>query len=200
MKKLDNFNIIFAGVGGQGVLTLAGIVARAAFIEGYNVKAAELHGLSMRFGALETHLRFGSNIFSPLVKKGDADLVVSLEPVEAVRASRYSNKITSYVFDRKEFIPNIIHLENKVYPSLNKVIQTLKKASPQGKIIDVAASDIARKHYGSVVAANIVLMGKSIAEGVLPLKKESILKGMAQVFPKKFLSANKKILEIGFSL
>ncbi len=57
--KLDKFDIIFAGVGGQGVLTIAGVVARAALIDGYNVKAAELHGLAMRFGAIETHMRVG---------------------------------------------------------------------------------------------------------------------------------------------
>lgn len=197
---LDKFDIIFAGVGGQGVLTVAGIVARAALIQGYNVKAAELHGLSMRFGAVETHLRFGQKIHSPLVKKGEADLVISLEPVEAVRVSHYAKENTNYVFDTKEQIPLAVYLEKQVYPSLDKIISMLKKVSPEGKIIAVEASDIARKNFGSVVAANIVLLGKVLAQGLLPLKKESVLKGMEQVLPDKILDANKKIFELGFSL
>lgn len=197
---LDKFDIIFAGVGGQGVLTVAGIVARAALIQGYNVKAAELHGLSMRFGAVETHLRFGQKIHSPLVKKGEADLVISLEPVEAVRVSHYAKENTNYVFDTKEQIPLAVYLEKQVYPSLDKIICMLKKVSPKGKIIAVEASDIARKNFGSVVAANIVLLGKVLAQGLLPLKKESVLKGMEQVLPDKILDANKKIFELGFSL
>jgi len=198
--KLDKFDVILAGVGGQGVLTIAGIVARAALIEGYNVKAAELHGLAMRFGALETHIRFGKNIHSPLIKKGEADLVIALEPVETVRASHYSNQNTSYVFDRKEFIPNIVHLEKKKYPTLKEVIATLKRFSPKGKVFDIPASDLAREHYGNVVAANVILLGKAVGAGVLPLKKDSVLKAMAEVLPDKLLKANKKIFEIGFSL
>lgn len=198
--NLDKFDIIFAGVGGQGVLTVAGIVARAALIEGYNVKAAELHGLSMRFGAVETHLRFGHKIHSPLVKKGEADLVISLEPLEAVRVAHYAKQSTSYVFDVKGQIPVGAYLEKQVYPSLDKIIDMLKKVSPKGKIFAVEASDVARKNFGSVVAANIVLLGKALAQGLLPLKKESVLKAMEQVLPDKLLDANKKIFELGFSL
>lgn len=198
--KLDKFDMIFAGVGGQGVLTVAGIIARAAVIEGYNVKGAELHGLSMRFGAVETHLRFGKEIYSPLVKKGDADLIISLEPIEAVRVSRYAKNDTNYVFDIKEQTPISVYLEKKSYPKLSEIISTLKKFSPKGKVIDIKASDIARKEYGSVVAANVVLIGKAVAEGLLPLKKDSIFKAMSQVLPAKLLEANKKIFEIGFSL
>ena len=198
--KLDKFDMIFAGVGGQGVLTVAGIVARAALIEGYNVKAAELHGLSMRFGAVETHLRFGHEIHSPLIKRGEADLVISLEPIEAVRVSRYSKDNTNYVFDTKEQVPISVYLENKKYPDIKTIISALKKTSPKGKVFDVNASDIARKNYGSVVAANIVLIGRAIAEGLLPLKKDSIIKAMSQVLPAKLLDANKQILELGVSL
>ncbi|MBL7100365.1 MAG: indolepyruvate oxidoreductase subunit beta [Nanoarchaeota archaeon] len=198
--KLDKFDMIFAGVGGQGVLTVAGIVARAALIQGYNVKGAELHGLSMRFGAVETHLRFGNDVHSPLVKKGEADLIISLEPIETVRVSRYAKDDTNYVFDRKEQMPISVYLENKPYPSMKDVVSALKKNSPKGKIFDLSASDVARKEYGSVVAANVILLGKAIKEGLIPLKKDSVLKAMAQVLPAKVLEANKKILDLGFSL
>jgi len=198
--SLEKFDIIFAGVGGQGVLTIAGIVARAALLEGYDVKAAELHGLAMRFGAVETHLRFGTKIFSPLVKTGEADLVISLEPVEAVRASVYANKKTSYVFDTKDQAPIGSHLEKKPYPSMDEIVSTLKKFSPQGKVVKMDASDIAKKNYGSVVAANTLILGKALAEGLLPLKKESIIHAMSHVMNEKVFEENKKILELSFSI
>lgn len=200
MKKLDKFDIVFAGVGGQGILTVAGIVARAALIEGYNVKAAELHGLSMRFGAVETHLRFGQKIQSPLVKKGSADLVISLEPVEAVRVSHYSKENTSYVLDTKKQVPWSVYSEKKDYPSLDTIVSMLKKISPKGKVVVVDASEIARKNYGSIVVSNVLLLGKAVAEGLIPLKKDSILKAMAQVLPDNLLEMNKKVFEQSFSL
>ncbi len=199
MKRLDKFDIIFAGVGGQGVLTVAGIVARAALIEGYNIKGAELHGLAMRFGAVETHLRFGEKIYSPLVKKGDADLVISLEPLEAVRVCHYSKENTNYVFDTKKQIPIGVYLEKSEYPSMSEIISLLKKVSPKGKIISIEASELARKNYGEIVVANIILLGRAVAEGLLPLKRESIFKGMEQVLPEKVLETNKKLFELGFS-
>ena len=80
------FNIILSGVGGQGIITLLQILAEAAFVEKYDVKTSELHGLSQRGGSVVAHLRFGEKIFSPLIKATEADLILSLEISEAVRA------------------------------------------------------------------------------------------------------------------
>lgn len=73
-----NFNIIIAGIGGQGVITLTRILANAALLDGYDVKTSELHGLSQRGGSVETHIRFGKKIYSPLIMPGQADLVIDL--------------------------------------------------------------------------------------------------------------------------
>ena len=73
----NNFNIIISGIGGQGIITLTRILAEAALLQGLDVKTSELHGLSQRGGSVETHIRFGRNIFSPLVRQGSADLIIS---------------------------------------------------------------------------------------------------------------------------
>jgi len=73
------FNIIISGVGGQGVITLLSLIDEASFIEGYDVKSSELHGLSQRGGSVEAHIRFGKKVYSPLISLGSADLVISLE-------------------------------------------------------------------------------------------------------------------------
>ena len=80
---MDNFNIIVNGVGGQGVITLLSLIAEAAFVEGYDIKSSELHGLSQRGGSVETHIRFGKKVNSPLIPNGKADLILSLETLEA---------------------------------------------------------------------------------------------------------------------
>lgn len=85
-KDIKNFNIILVGVGGQGIITLTRILAQAALIERYDVKTSELHGLSQRGGSVEAHVRFGAKIYSPLVKRAGADLIISLEIQETLRA------------------------------------------------------------------------------------------------------------------
>ena len=77
MKK--DFNIIISGVGGQGIITLTRILTEAALIEKYDIKSSELHGRSQRGGSVESHIRFGRKIYSPLVKRGGSDLIISLE-------------------------------------------------------------------------------------------------------------------------
>ncbi|MBU2635317.1 2-oxoacid:acceptor oxidoreductase family protein, partial [Patescibacteria group bacterium] len=84
--KNRTFNIVISGTGGQGLITLLQIIAEAALVEGLDVKTSELHGLSQRGGAVETHIRFGKKIYSPLVSLGSADLILSLETLESLRA------------------------------------------------------------------------------------------------------------------
>ena len=85
-------NILVVGYGGQGVITLAHVIGRAAFKEGFDVKQAELHGLSQRMGSLQCHVRIGKKVFSPMSRKGDVDVVIALELTEALRAEPYVNK------------------------------------------------------------------------------------------------------------
>ena len=106
---MKTFNIIIAGVGGQGLITLNNIIAKAALNGGYDVKTSELHGLSQRAGSVETHLRFGKKVYSPLVVAGKADLVLGLEITEGMRAVRFSNPKTIFVVNDNyiSFLENI---------------------------------------------------------------------------------------------
>ena len=90
--KINEFNIVVTGTGGQGLITLLKIISEAALSEGYDLAASELHGLSQRGGSVEVHFRFGEEIYSPLVKQGGANLIISLEALEALRACYYSSK------------------------------------------------------------------------------------------------------------
>lgn len=199
MKKLEKFDIVVAGIGGQGILTVAGVIARAALAEGYDIKASELHGLSMRFGALEAHLRIGKKVYSPLVKKGCADLIIALEPIEALRVTYYSGKNTSYLFDTRPAVPNAAYLEKVNYPKISDILGAMKKISPGGRALAVDASDTAQAAIGTPVAANVFLVGRAAAENLLPVKKESLLNALPQIFSPALLESNKKVFELGFA-
>jgi indolepyruvate ferredoxin oxidoreductase beta subunit len=89
MNNAHNYNILFCGVGGQGVLTAAEICGVAAMLAGHHVKKSEVHGMAQRGGSVESHLRFGKDIFSPLIMPGQADFIVSFFPAEGVRLKDY---------------------------------------------------------------------------------------------------------------
>ena len=89
MLKSTNINILFCGTGGQGVLTAAEVCGIAALLEGYHVKKSEVHGMAQRGGSVESHLRFGKQVFSPLIPQGKADYLVCFEQAEGERLKNF---------------------------------------------------------------------------------------------------------------
>ncbi len=85
MKADRVFNVLFCGVGGQGVLTASEVLGVAAMTDGFRVRKSEVHGMSQRGGSVESHLRFGAEVYSPLIPRGEADVLVGLDPGEAER-------------------------------------------------------------------------------------------------------------------
>lgn len=195
-KLLDEYNIVVVGVGGQGLLTLAGAIARAALEHGYEVRAAELHGLSQRFGSIETSLRFGKNIYSPIVRQASADLVIALEPAEAIKACYYASQKTAFLLDTKPIVPNIMYQEGIEYPSIDEIKSRINIFSK--KIITVNASEDTKALTGSTIQANIYLLGRAASEGLIPLKKEWLIKGIEEVVPPAAVEVNKKVFEAGW--
>lgn len=187
MKK-KNFNIIIAGYGGQGILTLADIIARAAFVEGYDVKQAELHGLAQRGGSLQIHVRFGNKVFSSLVSKGQADLIIALEVLEALRACYFSNKNTRFLINKKIF---------RIEEDLNKVLEKVKR---HGKVNLIEADKIVQEMTGEITYVNTFILGYLIAKKLLPLKKETVWKTLKEKIRHVFLEDNKKVFDRVFEI
>src|SRR4030043_1968187 len=99
-KKIDQFNMVITGVGGQGLLTLLQIISEAAVSEDHDIRTSELHGLSQRGGSVEVHIRFGKKIYSPMVAQGKADLILSLESQESLRGAYFANAKTKFLIDK----------------------------------------------------------------------------------------------------
>jgi indolepyruvate ferredoxin oxidoreductase beta subunit len=185
--------MIIVGFGGQGTLTLANMVEKCALREGHAVRGCELHGLAQRGGVSQCHIRFGEDIRSPLVREGNADLIIALESLEALRACYYASKgKTTILTDTYRFLPISVYLGAARYPSLGEITKNLKDF---GRVGVVEAAKISEKMTGDIVSANIFMAGYAIANRLLPIKKESMIAEMKARFSPDLFELNKKVFE-----
>lgn len=167
-------NIILSGVGGQGILTIAAVLDTAALNENLFIKQSEVHGMSQRGGAVQSHVRISDKeIFSDLIPEGKADLILSVEPMELLRYLPFLNENGWLVTDSEPFI------NTANYPAKNDLFDQIKK-HPNNIIIN--ATEIA-KSIGNSKAANMVLLGA--ASATLPLSEESLLAAITELFQHK---------------
>lgn len=182
MTTNKTFNLIVSGYGGQGVLMIAEIIANAAMKQGYDVKEAELHGLAQRGGSLECHVRFGRKIYSPLVMRGSADLIISLEALEALRSCYWADKDTSILVNKKTF---------NIPFKPEQLVSRIKKITKKISVVDADAA--VEKLTGDIINVNIFMLGLAVKKKLLPLKKENVWKAIAEKVRPQFLEENKKV-------
>lgn len=185
-------DIILSGVGGQGILSIAAIIADAARKQGLNIKQAEVHGMSQRGGDVQSNLRISSNpIFSDLIEKGHADVIISMEPMEALRYAGNLSKEGWIISSSAPFIniPN--------YPDVDKVLEELRRRR-NVILLDIEAlakdNDVPR-------SSNVILLGAAAAS--LGIDREVLKSSLAEFFSAKgeaVVTANMKAFEIGKKL
>lgn len=195
------FDVLLIGVGGEGVLTSQVVIARAANLEDYFVRGAQLHGLAQRGGSIPTMVRFGSKeeISSPCIMQANADLVLAFEPLEAVRAVYYARKAkTVFVIDDYPYPPIYSYVLKKPYPEKEEIVQRIK---PFAKEIHLfSASQIAKEEFGNPIFGNTILLGAAYWLGLLPLKEKNLKKAIEVTAPReteKNLAAFERGLAIG---
>ena len=185
-------DIILAGVGGQGILSIATVIGSAALEQGLHLKQAEVHGMSQRGGDVQSNLRLSSDpIYSDLIPRGAADLIVSLEPLEALR-------YIPYLAPEGWIITNTVPFENiPDYPPMDQVMGALNKL-PRVIAIDV---DAIAKEVGSPRSANMVLLGAT-ASVLGILDPDKLRDGIRRIFGRKgeeIVDANIKAFDAGFA-
>ncbi len=182
-------DIILAGVGGQGILSIAYVIDNAALADGLAFKQAEVHGMAQRGGAVQSHLRLSDGtIWSDLIPKGGADMILSVEPLEAVRYFDFLRP-DGIVITSSTPYRNISD-----YPDLEQVLDAVRKA-PRSIVVD---SEKLAKEAGTVKAQNVVLLGA--ASSFLILKETSLLGTIEALFRGRgptVLEANLKAFELG---
>lgn len=169
--KLD---IILAGVGGQGILSIATIIGYAALKSGYYLKQAEVHGMSQRGGDVQSHLRISDKpIYSDLIPQGKADMILSVEPMESLRYLPYLSPKGWLVSNTKSFV-NITN-----YPEMALVLDEINKLPNHIAIeADKIAADL-----GTARSMNIVMLGA--ASEFMEISTDDLLEGIRNVFAKK---------------
>ena len=174
-------NIILSGVGGQGILTIAAILDTAALSENLFIKQSEVHGMSQRGGAVQSHVRISdTEIFSDLIPEGKADLILSVEPMELLRYVPFLKKDGWLVTDSESFV------NTSNYPEKNDLFDQIKK-HPNNIIVN--ATEIAKK-IGNSKVANMILLGA--ASAIIPLTEERMIEAIKDLFKHK----NERIIKL----
>lgn len=185
------YSLMFAGVGGQGSLLIAELTSLAAVSAGFDVKQTEVHGVSQRGGSVETHVRFGEKVHSPIVTPGEALAVIGLEKLEALRFAHYVDPKNGTVFiNDYELIPASVANAEKIYP--HETVEYLK--SKGLRVIVLPASKIARD-LGDGRMANVVLLGA--LSTLLPIPQEIWEKTLKLRIPAKYVEGNMKAYKAG---
>lgn len=190
----NTINIAIAGVGGQGVLTLAEILAKAALAEGLNVRVGEIHGMAQRGGHVVCTVRIGDDASGPVIDAGSADLLVGFEPVETLREIHLVKKNGFVLMSSHIQYPVAVSMGKAEYPDHKDIIASIKKFTD--KIIEIDAQKIAIE-AGSPRSLNMVMFGGIIGTNLVPISKDSAMKAISEAFPKKFEKINTTAAEIG---
>ncbi len=194
---MKEFNVIVTGVGGQGAMTLGTIIAEAALKQGYDVRTTEVHGLAQRGGSIPLHIRIGEKMYTPLILEGEANLIIALEPLEALRTTYFGSKKhkTIFLIDKYKLPPITVSVLGEKYPKMENIISHIKPFA--GRIIIINASDVVKKETGSILTSNIFILGYAISKKLLPLKEKIVLETIEENVPKRYIELNKKVFELG---
>ncbi len=190
----NTVNIAISGVGGQGVLTLAELLAKAALHEGLNVRVGEIHGMAQRGGHVVCTVRIGDNAKGPIIDAGAADLLVGFEPVETLREIHLVKKGGYVLMSSHVQYPVAVSMGKAEYPDHKEILASIKKFTD--KIIEINAHKIAVE-AGNPRALNMVMFGGIIGTNLVPISKDSAMQTIREAFPKKFEKINTTAAEIG---
>ncbi len=193
---MNSLNVFFAGVGGQGIITGASIIARAAIDSGLNAVMSEVHGMAQRGGSVVCELRLGA-VRSPMIPDGEADIIIGFEPVETMRSLRRGNRSTVIITETRAIIPVTVSLGGTPYPGVDDLLAYLR--SQVKTVCPVPAAAIAER-IGLPQAANVVLLGAAMGTGLIPLELAAIRETLARTVPARALETNLKALQEGFDV
>ena len=189
--KTSECDIVVVGVGGQGVILLSSIIGKAALKAGLPVRSAETHGMAHRGGSVISHLRIGC-MFGPLVPVGGADILVALEPAEALRYAHYLSKEGIALVNTKPVLPSTVTSGQSKYPPLEEILAPLQRICRSIKTFD--ATKLAVK-AGNPQTMNVVMLGA--LSKYIPLREEMLIESLTESVPAKFLDVNRRAFELG---
>ena len=192
-------NIFLCGVGGQGLVLMTTVIGNACAKSGKKVVTGEMYGLSQRSGAVSVHLRIGEDAFSPLIGYGDADILIALEAIEALRYIEYLKRDGVVLMNKRIMHPpietsKIIATKGARYITVEDIVSKLRNWTPNIAVID--ALKLARES-GNVYTENTVFLGCLSALEVFPVEENYIRESISAAVPKKTIEQNLKAFDLG---
>lgn len=185
-------NIMIVGVGGQGTLLASRILGKVAIKEEYDVKVSEVHGMSQRGGSVFTYVKYGDKVYSPIIDRGEADLILAFEMLEAMRALPYLKKGGKMIANTQKMNPMPVITGAMEYPE-----NIEEKLSAKINLQAVDALSLAEK-AGTIKAVNVVLIG--LLAKSMDVDKNVWIDVIKETVPEKFLDVNIKAFELGYEL
>ena len=189
----DTINVLIVGVGGQGTLFAGKVIGEVAEKSGLSVKQSEVHGMAQRGGSVVTYVRIGDQVISPLIEKGEADLIVAFEQLEALRWIEFLKPNGLVIVNEQKISPMPVIIGAAKYPA--DVFDRMDRAGVQTVRVDAPA--IAAQS-GNPKAVNIVLLGMLAKR--LPMARELWLDAIAAKSPAAFESANQEAFNKGWNI
>jgi len=183
-------NILFCGVGGQGILLASEVTAYSLLAAGMEARKSEVHGMAQRGGSVTAQLRYGTKVYSPLISPGEADIVVAFEMMEAVRYLPYMHSDTKVIVNTHKIYPPAVATGKMAYPE--NVLDELTSRDIHVKELD--AFEIASK-VGEVRAVNIVMVG--VLSTYLPVDEQVFVDVMHERIPERFRDVNLRAFQEG---
>jgi indolepyruvate ferredoxin oxidoreductase beta subunit len=189
--KLD---IVFTGIGGQGIIASSDILCEAALIDGFDVTKAETHGMAQRGGTIVTHVRIGDEVSSPLIERGTSDVIIGFEILETARILPMLKPSGTVVMNKKS-IPPYTQTSNQTKLITNEKLVTLIREKAL-KIYEIDGTNIADK-IGNNIVVNIVILGAFSVIQENPIKKTSLKRAISNRMKKDYIEINLKAFQLG---
>lgn len=148
------YNILIVGVGGQGIILASDVLGKAAALHGYDVKKNEIHGMAQRGGSVSSHVRFGKSVSSPMIKMGEADVLLSFEQIETLRYFPYLSVDGKVILNDAKILPPVVFTGQQDYPE--GVIDKVKAKVPDTLVVD---GNAVAARLGNPRVVNVIFLG-----------------------------------------
>ena len=189
---METKSIMIVGVGGQGTLLSSRLLGAVLTAKGYDVKVSEVHGMSQRGGSVVTYVKYGDEVYSPIIEKGEADYILSFEQLEAARWLPFLKKGGKLIVNTQKIDPMPVIIGAAEYPQA--IIETIDATSADITSIDALSLAV---EAGSSKAVNVVLMGVLAAK--TDIAYDTWIEAVKATVPAKFLELNLKAFDIGYN-
>lgn len=193
MSENRVYNVLIVGVGGQGIILASDVLGRVAARHGYDVKKNEIHGMAQRGGSVSSHVRFGKQVASPIIKVGEADVLLSFEQIETLRYFPFLSEKGTVIVNDHKILPPAVFTGKQEYPT--DILEKIRAKVPRAVVVN--GGEAAEK-IGNPRVANVIFLG--ILSKYLDIPAETYEEVLKESLKPKLIDINLKAFHEGRSL